>query len=129
MSNANKSAPAILVLLVRNMSDVIDVQVLRALREAKGWDQLTLARAAGIDPSVISRLERGTQLDLRASVLVGIARALHTSVDSLLVPLQQQPPAVALELASVIAELDQLPEAYQRHVAALLRAYLTALPE
>lgn len=111
------------------MSDVIDVQVLRALREAKGWDQLTLARAAGIDPSVISRLERGTQLDLRASVLVGIARALHTPVDSLLALSQQQPPAIALELASVVAELDQLSEAHQRHVAALLRAYLSALPK
>lgn len=129
MSNANKRAPAILVLLVRNMSDVIDVQVLRALREAKGWDQLTLARAAGIDPSVISRLERGTQLDLRASVLVGIARALHTSVDSLLAPAQPQRAPIALELAAVVAELDALPEAHQRHIAAILRAYLTALPE
>lgn len=129
MSNANKRAPAILVLLVRNMSDVIDVQVLRALREAKGWDQLTLARAAGIDPSVISRLERGTQLDLRASVLVGIARALHTSVDSLLAPSQPQGSPIALELAAVVAELDQLSESHQRHIAAILRAYLTALPE
>lgn len=129
MRRANESTPAILVLLVRDMSDVIDVQVLRALREARGWDQLTLARAAGIDPSVISRLERGTQLDLRASVLVGIARALHIPVDALLAPTQPRPSTAALELAAVVAELDQLSESHQRHVAAILRAYLTALPK
>ena len=112
------------------MNDVLDVRVLRALREAKGWDQLTLARAAGIDPSVISRLERGIQGDLRASVLIALARALHTSVDSLLaVPYQQTESALILELAAVVAELPQLPESYQRHVAAILRAYISALPD
>lgn len=112
------------------MSDVLNPQALRLIREAKGWDQLTLARAAGVDPSVISRLERGIQGDLRASVLVSLARALHTSVDSLLAaPHQQTPSAVVLELAAVIEELPQLPVVYQRHVAALLRAYLAALPK
>ncbi len=112
------------------MSDVINVQALRSMREAKGWDQLTLARAAGVDPSVISRLERGIQVDFRASVLVALARALQTSVDSLLVtPHEQTQSAVVLELAVVYAELAQLPPAQQRQIAAILRAYLSALPD
>src|SRR5262245_12483214 len=59
-----------------HMSDILDTQALRSLREAKGWDQQTLASAAGVDPSVVSRLERGLQVDLKASVLVGLAYAL-----------------------------------------------------
>ncbi|HEX6292940.1 MAG TPA: helix-turn-helix transcriptional regulator [Herpetosiphonaceae bacterium] len=112
------------------MSDVLNVQALRSLREARGWDQLTLARAAGVDPSVISRLERGIQVDLRASVLVALARALQTSVDSLVVPPQDQPPsATVLELSVVYAELAQLPSVQQRQVAAILRAYLSTVAE
>jgi DNA-binding XRE family transcriptional regulator len=119
-----------LVWVVRTMSDVLDVRVLRALREARGWDQLTLARAAGIDPSVISRLERGIQGDLRASVLISIARALNTSVDSLLTsPHEHQQSEMLIELTAVLAELPKLEGPHQRQVAALLRAYLTTLSD
>lgn len=129
MSTANHNVPAMLVWVVRIMSDVLDAGILRALREAKGWDQLTLARAAGIDPSVISRLERGIQGDLRASVLIALARALNTSVDSLLAaPYQPSESLLTLELATIIAELPQLPDVYQRHVASILRAYMSTLP-
>ena len=112
------------------MSDVIDPQVLRSLREARGWDQLTLATAAGVDPSVVSRLERGVQLDLYASVLIALAHALQTPVDSLLVAsAQHAPPAVIAELTAVVGELASLSEAQQRQVAAIVRGYLSAMPE
>jgi transcriptional regulator with XRE-family HTH domain len=112
------------------MRDVLDPQVLRSLREARGWDQLTLATTAGVDPSVVSRLERGLQQDLKASVLVALARALETPVDALLMASAQHiPPALIAELTAAITELATLPQAQQRHVAAIVRAYLAALPE
>src|SRR6266536_1118264 len=112
------------------MSDVIDPQVLRSLREARGWDQLTLATAADIDPSVVSRLERGLQQDLKASVLVALARELETPVDALLMAsAQHTPPPLVAELTAVMTELAALPQAQQRQVAAIVRAYLSAMPE
>jgi transcriptional regulator with XRE-family HTH domain len=112
------------------MSDVLDPQVLRSLREARGWDQLTLATMADVDPSVVSRLERGLQQDLKASVLVALARALETPVDVLLMPSSQHAPALLVaELTAVITELAALPQAQQRQVAAIVRAYLSAMPE
>jgi transcriptional regulator with XRE-family HTH domain len=112
------------------MSDVIDNQVLRSLREAKGWEQQTLATTAGVDPSVISRLERGLQIDLKASVLVALAHALDIPVDSLLAaPYQQVVTDLAPELVAAIAALASLPQPQQRHVAALLRTYISAMRE
>lgn len=111
------------------MSDLIDIQMLRALREAKGWDQQTLARHAVIDPSVVSRLERGMQHDLRASVLVALARALGVPVDLLLItPQQELPPEMARELSVVLPQLVHLSAAHQLQIAALLRAYLATIP-
>jgi transcriptional regulator with XRE-family HTH domain len=108
---------------------LIDVNVLRSLREARGWDQATLAAHAGIDPSVISRLERGLQVDLKASVLASLARALQIPVDALLAaPYRQHPAALAPELDAAIAQLSALAPAQQRQVAALLQAYLRTLP-
>lgn len=106
---------------------LLNPQTLRVLREGKGWDQKTLAQAAGVDPSVISRLERGLQDDLRASVLVALADALVVPVDALLGRLQEH--KVITELAATMVELERLPDAHQRQVAAMLRAYLTAMPE
>lgn len=112
------------------MSSVIDGNVIRSVREAKGWDQLTLAQAAGINPSVVSRLERGLQDDLKASVLVALARALEVPVDSLLHPsLQQIPNVLTPELVEVLADLARLAPAMQQQVAAILRGYLSTLPE
>lgn len=109
------------------MAELLDTRTLRTLREAQGWDQQTLAQRAGVDPSVISRLERGLQEDLRVSVMVALARALGTSVESLLaappVPLR-----FGAELTAALTQLDALSRAQQHQVAALLRAYVTTLP-
>jgi transcriptional regulator with XRE-family HTH domain len=111
------------------MNGILDTQTLRTMREAKGWDQATLAREAGVDQSVISRLERGIQGDLRASVLISLARAFQAPVDSLLAtPYPYEPATLLPELARVVADLAQLEEAQQRHVAGILRAYISGLP-
>jgi len=110
------------------MAELLDARVLRALREAQGWDQQTLAQHAGIDPSVVSRLERGLQDDLRASVLVAFARALTTPVDSLLLDIPL-PPRFDPDLTAALAKLDGLSSAQQRQIAALLRAYVATIPD
>jgi len=112
------------------MSGVVDGDAIRSMREARGWDQLTLAQAAGVNPSVVSRLERGLQDDLKASVLVAIARAFSVPIDSLLRSAHRQvSPDVTPELAEIVAELARLPPAHQKQVVALLRGYLSALPK
>lgn len=110
------------------MAELLNAGTLRALRESRGWDQLTLAREAGVDPSVVSRLERNLQDDLRASVLVALARAFAVPVDALLVEPAVVPPLGA-DLAAAIARLGALSLAQQRQVAALLTAYVQTLPE
>lgn len=69
------------------MSALINVDMLRSLRELRGWDQQALATQADVDRSVISRIERGSQRDLKVSVLVALARALEVPVDRLLTPM------------------------------------------
>ncbi len=111
------------------MSEILDAHTIRAMREARGWDQATLARAAGVDQSVISRLERGIQADLRASVLIGLARAFQMPVDSLVAhPYPYEPTTLRPELARVVSDLARLGEEQQRQVAAILRAYISTLP-
>jgi transcriptional regulator with XRE-family HTH domain len=109
------------------MTALLNAETLRQLREARRWDQQTLAQSAGVDPSVISRLERGIQEDLRASVLVSLARALHTSVDSLLAePLTPGP--LTADLSAAVQHLATLSPMQQRQVAALIRAYVETVP-
>jgi transcriptional regulator with XRE-family HTH domain len=111
------------------MGQMIHAQTLRALREAKGWDRRTLAQHANVSPSVVSRLERGIQADLRVSVLVALATALAVTPDDLLaIPPQQTGSALVTELSAVVNELASLSPAHQRQVAALLRGYVSAQP-
>ena len=112
------------------VDNIIASRTLRALREAHGWDQQTLAARAGITSPVISRLERGLQVDLRVSVLMALARALEIPVDTLLnvadVPHQaEQTP----ELTAAIGRLQQLPLRKQKQAAAILQGYLSSLED
>ena len=114
------------------MGAVIDGQTLRAMREARGWNQSTLARTAGIHPSVISRIERGMQDNLDADVLVALARSLQAPVDALLVtpdkPGEHGRGRLMRELAAEVAVLAELSDTQQRQVAAIVRAYRATLP-
>ncbi len=111
------------------MADIVlNTQALRALRDVRGWDQQTLAQRAGVDPSVISRLERGLQDDMRVSVLVALARTFQVSTDLLLVD-PGVSPAMSADLSAAVVTLGQLSPAQQHQVAALLRAYMANLPD
>jgi len=109
---------------------VIDGDTIRHLREARGLTMVDLARAAGIDHAVVSRLERGLQRDLTVSALIGLARALGVAVDTLLTvspEVRRGSGTLIGELAAAVAALEALSERQQRHAAALLRTYHAAL--
>lgn len=113
------------------MPNIVDAARLRALREHKGWSQRALAKQARVDASVISRLERGTQDNIRATVLIALARALDSSVDALLVDSPRLPdldPALAPEMIAALGRISRLSSAQQRQVAALLETYASTLP-
>ena len=57
---------------------------IKTLRERKGLNQSELARASGIAPATISRLESGDLRDVQTAVARRIARALGVSVDYLI---------------------------------------------
>ena len=52
-------------------------------RERRGWSQGELARRAGIDPSLLSRIESGSTTNPGVNALKGLARALQCSIDHL----------------------------------------------
>jgi transcriptional regulator with XRE-family HTH domain len=56
---------------------------LRALRMARGWTILELARRSGVDDSIIGRWERGKRQPLVASSLA-VARALGVPLEEIL---------------------------------------------
>lgn len=53
-------------------------------RAHRGWSQGELARQAGIDPSLLSRIESGATDDPRMFTLMALARALQCSIDHLI---------------------------------------------
>ena len=112
------------------MSSFINAHALRERRKARGWDQLTLAREAGIDPSVVSRLERGLQADLRVSVLVALIRALDIPIEEILLlsPMHSPVNGDILELESLIFQIRHLPPPYQEQIIALIATYLATTP-
>jgi transcriptional regulator with XRE-family HTH domain len=106
---------------------MISGDTLRILRETKGWDQQTLARRTGIDASVVSRLERGLQTDLKASVLIKLAQSLGVSLD-VLVSHQTESHRLIGDLEVLLPQLQELSPGHQRQLAAIIRGYLTAMP-
>jgi len=114
------------------MGELIDVAMLRALRKARGLSQGSLANLAGVDRTVIARLERGGQRDVRLSVLVGLALALSVSIEKLVItpgPTGVPLPQLSQELAAAVAALDSLDHATQQQLAAIINAYLTTMPD
>lgn len=57
---------------------------LRKLRLAQDWTQETLATEAGVNVITVSRLENGTAKAVYGDTVVALAKALHTTTDSLL---------------------------------------------
>lgn len=56
---------------------------IKAIRESKGFNQSELAARAGVTPSCINSIERGSRNPSYKS-LIGIANALETTVDNLM---------------------------------------------
>jgi transcriptional regulator with XRE-family HTH domain len=57
---------------------------LRQAREAHGWSVRELARRAGLDASIVSRLETGAQAQASSKTLKILAETLAISADYLL---------------------------------------------
>jgi transcriptional regulator with XRE-family HTH domain len=105
------------------MASVINVNRLIALRVAKGWDQKQLAETAGIDRSVISRIERNLQLDCRLSVIVAIAAALQAPVEHL-IDTDSQEGVLEPEIDAAFVRIRQESAKIQRQAALILNAFL-----
>ncbi len=106
---------------------ILDIELIQNLRKQKGWEQKDLAHAAGVNPAVISRLERGLQTDFKLSVIVAIALALDVSIDTLItqeyhiLPMNLDP----LLLAS-LNRLSLSGENKQKTIASIIDAFLTS---
>lgn len=59
-------------------------EVVRELREARGWTQVELAERAGLSSSHVSYLESGERINVTLWVVCQIANALEVSLDYLL---------------------------------------------
>lgn len=73
----------ILILYYRNHEFGGD-NVIRELRQKRGWTQTELARKAGVKQSVLSYIESGKTKHPRIDTLSAIASALGVSVQKLL---------------------------------------------
>ena len=105
---------------------LIDGQRVAELRKQRGWDQYELAEVAGVTSSMISRLERNMQEDYKLSAVLGIARALGVTIDSLLAD-EPRPEKQGLlpELQQAVDTLRQQPAEIQNHVSRIIRGYLS----
>ena len=98
---------------------------LRALREERGLSLDAVARAAGMAPSTLSRLETGKRR-LAVDHLAALARALGTSVDALLASEPRADPRVRRR-ARTVNGMRVLP--LSREGGSGPRAYHLTLPE
>ena len=98
---------------------------LRALREERDLSLETVAQAAGMAPSTLSRLENGKRR-LAVDHLGPLAKALGTSVDALLAPEPPADPRVRLR-ARTVNGMRVLPLSRERGNGP--RAYHLTLPE
>jgi transcriptional regulator with XRE-family HTH domain len=98
---------------------------LRALRTERGLSLDAVAEAAGMAPSTLSRLETGKRR-LAVDHLAPLARALGTTVDTLLAPEPPQDPRVRRR-AHRVGDMRVLP--LSREGASGPQAYHLTLPE
>jgi len=85
-------------------------QVIRSLREQKGWSQEKLAFEAGMGTSHVSRIERGERR-LPTSRLDALASALGTTPAAIYAELEGLPPLSAPSVKEDNFQVDYSPEA------------------
>lgn len=106
----------------------ISGEKVKALRKARGWTQMELARASGVSQSALSRIERGDSDGSYASTLRALARAFGCAEGDLsdgapldiqtiptddAAPTQASRPDSEAIIADVLATSD-VPEVYVR---------------
>jgi len=87
-------------------------QVIRSLREEKGWSQERLAHEAGMGTSHVSRIERGERR-LPTSRLDALAAALGTTPASVYAELEGLPPPPGATKEDGNLKVDYSPEAIE----------------
>ena len=85
-------------------------QVIRSLREHKGWSQEKLALEAGMGTSHVSRIERGERR-LPTNRLDAIAKALGTTPAAIYAELEGLPPPLVPPTEDANLQVDYSPEA------------------
>lgn len=98
-------------------------QIIRALREARGWNQTELGKRAGLPPAHISQIESGRKKNLTQRTLEGLAGAFEMPMPQFMQALgvnQERPPAgfedvvtsaqarQLLELWSQVSDADRI---------------------
>lgn len=87
-------------------------QVIRSLREQKGWSQEKLALDAGMGTSHVSRIERGERR-LPTSRLDALAAALGTTPAAVYAELEGLPPPPVASAQDRNLNVDYSPEAIE----------------
>jgi transcriptional regulator with XRE-family HTH domain len=87
-------------------------QVIRSLREEKGWVQEELAHEAGVGTSFVSRIERGDR-QLTINKLSALAAALGTSVTAICAQTEGLPVPTASDGQTGDLTLDHTKEAVE----------------
>jgi transcriptional regulator with XRE-family HTH domain len=100
---------------------------LHRYREDRGLSQRQLSALAGVDPVQISRYERGLGLPA-ADTLVAIAKALHVSLDTLLLGKAdrqaEQLPLRNTLLLQRLADIEKLDRKDQEMIVELIHSVL-----
>jgi len=87
-------------------------QVIRSLREEKGWSQEALAHEAGVGTTYVSRIERGDR-QLSTSKLDALAAALGTSATAICAQTEGLPVPAAASGQDGDLTLDHTQEAIE----------------
>jgi DNA-binding XRE family transcriptional regulator len=77
---------------------MIDSNKIRKRRRELDMSQEALGKAVGQDQAYISHIERGRITDITATSLAKIARALHVSMEELMLPDEDEETATAASL-------------------------------
>lgn len=88
-------------------------QRLRLLRKSRNWTLGQLSLRSGISTAQLSRLEKGTQLDLLVQSAAPIARALDTTLDYL-AGLTDEPTGIIAEARQPYGD-DDTPQEFTRY--------------
>ena len=105
---------------------------LRKLREDQKISQADMAKAAGVSVSALSQIELGVTKNPRPDTLLGIARRLGLSMESLVDPEADQrraPEGFSPQALRLAAWFDSLSDKQQRKAIGTLLLSLDAAPD